>query len=332
MHKKTFLFYFLLLVYIAHITYLAQETNDIFAFNASVHAPRSIAHIPDNIHTLSEFFDSGLNVNCALTNDQILTYIAAGKNRIAHLDQTLSTKQHLNEIVGIAWYVYSLAIAKSQAHTHGIFVIEDRQQHLYNFLRTYITKVNHSQTQPLFLSTTNKYGYPRFSSHFARHQHIHPQYGIDIRFEDQSALPLLPTGKRHILFGQLDDQYMFIKMEDSGLYYADGFISHSVGMLMDIGRKKIPTLFGSIDHTLQRTENIPHAIKQQYAAIAKKHGLSPQLHAIKDIFALSIEEQTHFKELIKEISSTYDHPRLRYGREVLLLENEWLSATHHATQ
>jgi len=314
-------------MYIAHITYLAQEKNDIFAFNAKIHAPRSIAYIPHNIHTLSEFFDSGLNGQCALNKDQIITYITTGENRIANLNQPLPTEQYLNEIVGVIWYLYSLAIEKGQPYTEGIFVIEDTHQQLYNFLRTYVAAANPSQAKPVFLSTTNKYAYPRFSSHFARHQKTHSQYGIDIRFENQSALPLLPTGKRHILFGQLDNQYMFIKMENSGLYYADGFISHSAGMLMDIGRKKIPALFGSMDHTLQRTENIPYAIKQQYAAIAKKHGLCPQLHAIKDIFALSSEDQILFKELIEEITCTYDHPHLRYGREVLLLENELPLAT-----
>ena len=60
--------------------------------------------------------------------------------------------------------------------------------------------------------------YARRSTHFLDEQNNYRQYGIDIRFNERShPQALLPVGKTHLLFGRINRELIYIKMEDYGV-------------------------------------------------------------------------------------------------------------------
>ncbi len=85
----------------------------------------------------------------------------------------------------------------------------------------YVKKVNPSITgtvkDPARASADNPFAYSRVSSHYKLEQKTYRQYGIDIRLDKNSeALPLLPIGKRHLVFGIIDQarNLIYLKPEN----------------------------------------------------------------------------------------------------------------------
>ena len=134
--------------------------------------------------------------------------------------------EHLAAIFSVMWYLYSEAINKQQAFVDGSFIIIDPDFKLYNFLMHYARRFNPTLTgtnaDPLSHGSDNPFAYSRDSSHWKTTQQIWSHYGIDMRFApDQTSQPLLPAGKKHLLFGIVADQptpRLFIKFEDDGIY------------------------------------------------------------------------------------------------------------------
>ena len=164
----------------------------------------------------------------------------------------LSPADMLKKIINIQWHLYSCAVTKNQPFKHGTIVFQDPSDSIYNFLIKYVKRVNRKLTgthaDAFTVLSVNPFAYARLSSHFRFAQRTHRQYGIDIRMsKKQSAQPLLPTHKRHLLFGCSDaNQHLyFVKWEDSGLYF-DDFIHHSMGFLRYLARKHV----GSLDSIL----------------------------------------------------------------------------------
>lgn len=132
------------------------------------------------------------------------------------------TQEYLNAIINLMWYFYDLAIQKDQPFDEGTFVIQDRQLRIYNFLMSYVKKVNPPITDtindPVLNVSTNPFAYSRLSSHFKLEQRQYRHYGIDVRFgAAQFAQVLLPAQKTHILFGCIGNDQIFIKLENVGI-------------------------------------------------------------------------------------------------------------------
>ena len=138
--------------------------------------------------------------------------------------------EHLNAITDLVWHLSSIArkkvieanISKEHETENQTYVIQDRDLQIYNFLLNYAKKVNPSikgsLEDPALTISTNMYAYPRASSQFKQEQKRFRHYGIDIRHPGNIlAQALLPTQKSHIIFGNLGNGYIFIKLEDAGI-------------------------------------------------------------------------------------------------------------------
>ncbi len=269
----------------------------------------------------------------------------------------LSQQEALEKIVEVIHTFYECAVQKGQKFDEGTFVIEDKNFNIYNSLLDYIQKANTEITgithydKPLMVSY-NPFGYARRSTHFVDKQKEFVPYGIDIRFGlEGTEEALLPAGKRHLLIGKLDTQkqLIYIKPENHGLYYKDGVPGHGHELALAQARKSpmIKNLFsnwfnidlGSDDAENCRKERVPEKFLNEFAhALIREEILHPsviiELHAMarhKGIQALfsPLAQRSQALEQLRiryEISFEYDHPEIRYGREVILTHDELLKA------
>jgi hypothetical protein len=232
-------------------------------------------------------------------------------------------QKYMQDIVNVLWCLYAIAVTKDQGFTHGVIVIEDPNQKLYNYFLEYVKHVNPSGLTKKVTASTNPYAYARISTHFADAQKKYTQYGIDIRLEDNGkAKELLPGNGTHLLFGRLDSTHFFIKMEDHGLYIKDGFVGHVGGFISSVGRKVGAALTGGkTEDPLARKEHVPTAIKKEYEKICKDNKLSAKAKTIKDMVVQSSKDGVLIS-FVSKLAGRYDHLPLRYGNEVILMQQD----------
>jgi hypothetical protein len=114
--------------------------------------------------------------------------------------------EHLRDSVGLVWYLDSIATGKGQSVQAGMYILEDADSALFNFLTSY------------------KNVYRRKSSHFP--DSGHPHYGIDIPRAERHAV-FLPYGNRHILFGKTpQDGHIFIEPQKYGTRSLGDLVLH----------------------------------------------------------------------------------------------------------
>lgn len=263
-----------------------------------------------------------------LSEKEYLSYIYQGKDLVSLLIKNdtshLSLDQrslYLDEIIALMWYFYSLAVQKNHGFSDGVIVLYDTNQVFYNFLYNYVRDVNQKNLSKQVIISTNPYGYGRISTHFLRDQKIFMQYGIDIRpIDHKKAQPFLPGNKSHILFGRLANGLTFIKLERYGLYYADGFVGHAIG-LVKLVCSRIAAKFGQREKLLHRKEYMPQWILRTYKKI---NGKRCKVNAIKDLIENSNLDSAdnRLEHFIETIKLRYDYPLFRYGNEVILGQRE----------
>lgn len=182
------------------------------------------------------------------------------KQAIADLHEKYNS--YLRDIVALSWYLYSESVNKDNLFTDGSFVILDENLKIYNYLMFYARLRNENLTctfqDAAHHGSENVFAYSRASTHFKEEQINDTtlnrrHYGIDIRLDAQEkTLDLLPTGKKHILFGLVGrspDQIplLFIKFEDDGIATGTGtfietaqkkleWLSHVGGAIASTGR------------------------------------------------------------------------------------------------
>ena len=198
--------------------------------------------------------------------------------------------QYLNNIIDLAWFFYSGALAKNQAFEEGTFIIQDAQHTFYNFLMYYVKKVNpdikDAFTDPELMISHNPFAYSRASTHFTPEQRQFRHYGIDIRFGDSSmnlAQALLPAQKTHLMFGHISNGLLFIKFENIGIA-TQSVVNHGAELVVARTRKLLPKVEGyfpkSIDDFLvnylgmdddpnYRKERVPVAFSEACKQILK---------------------------------------------------------------
>ncbi len=118
----------------------------------------------------------------------------------------------LNEIVSLIWYFYALAVEQGNPFIEGTFIIEDKNDLIFNALSR---------------------GYARISSHLTKTN----QHGIDIPEDQREKLFFPPFNpqkkiyKYHILFGQIKSGLIFIKPESYGVKTWGDFTAHALEYL-----------------------------------------------------------------------------------------------------
>lgn len=283
-------------------------------------------------------------------------YMRALLNDQLALIPTLGQEQYLRSIIALVWFLYSQAIENNQLFEEGTFVIEDLGWRVNNFLMNYIqtygavyggafkdpTKLNSPLTiynqpltqtlnDPALHGSFNPYGYPRQSSHYKVSQRNNRHYGIDIRFGNSGELPLLPANKRHILFGKIDQnqQLLFLKPENYGLYFKDGLVYHGKELFESWARKagwtptsdddpsyakeRIPAAFLKDFLQALNETNLPDKIKAEVAILAESDNWG-----IKILYFDNLLAQPSIAALEKKYAALYRNLRLRSGREVVL--------------
>lgn len=225
------------------------------------------------------------------------------------------------------WYLYAIAVTKGEGFKGGTIVVEDPDKKLYNFLLTYVEAVNKAGMNKPVVASTNPYAYARKSTHFNDVQKKYIQYGIDIRLEDGGkSQPILPSNAKHILFGRINENYMFVKFESHGLYVKEGLAGHTGGLAKSIGRKIASKVTGGkSEDPLARRESMPQMLKKEYEKICKENKLVCKAKTVKDIFAQSTVDG----QLVPVVQSMlknwkYDPATLniRYGNEVILTQRD----------
>ena len=203
---------------------------------------------------------------------------------------TKEQEDYLRAIISLQWHFERIAKKKNENFIEGTFVIEDKGFKIYNFMMDYIKRFNKEITDttqdPLSHYSYNQYGYSRDASHYVHLKKLFRPYGIDIRFgPDGKEQTLLPAGKRHILFGKIDEnkQLIYIKPENHGLYFKDGLLGH-IGEFA-VAQTKKETWFGFISRSLLsafgytvstdqgkglRKERISSEFLRQFAEILEK--------------------------------------------------------------
>jgi hypothetical protein len=166
------------------------------------------------------------------------------KKELDHLLKKFAQEQraYMQAIIDINWALFDIAAKDGHPFTSGGMVVLDPQQHLFNYFKNYVVGVNKEVVEPKdrqWVVTGHCLGYSRESSHYAEEADQHGQYGIDVRFledtgkvNDSAINDLLPNNKSHILFGELRQiRAVFIKLEFFGLCADDGFLKHALEYL-----------------------------------------------------------------------------------------------------
>jgi hypothetical protein len=282
---------------------------------------------------------------------------------VVHNPQRIANQaQYLDAIIDLMWYFYAVAIEKGQAFEQGTFVIQDNDHAIYNFLMNYVKMVNPAITgtlrDPASTISSNVYVYSRLSSHFKQEQERFRHYGIDIRYPGYTiAQALLPAQKSHILFGDLGNGYIFIKMEDAGIAFLS-VAQHAIDYLLAQVRKPMVKYYletyapayiddlvnnyiGTDDDPNYRKERVPQDVLERSFGILEKGSLTPEqklritlqftqqgIHGIinelkNPACPLSAAQRKQLIDYLKELVATegLDHQDIRYGKEVIISRN-----------
>lgn len=266
---------------------------------------------------------------------------------------TRNQEEYLRSIIALIWFFYSQAIENNQIFEEGTFVLEDVGWRINNFLMGYVQTyggtvaglkakkwfnqlLTGTIADPDLNASFNPFAYPRESSHFTVSQQQFRHYGIDIRFGNSGELPLLPAGKRHLLFGKSDPkrQLLFIKPENFGLYYKDGFIYHGKE-LGESKARKLGFTTKSDDDISYAKERVPTAFLKDFTQALQESGMDKDSIArllalaqkddegIKILYVDSaLLQKPALKALEEKYANLYTHLRLRTGREVILTDQD----------
>ncbi len=306
---------------------------------------KKFAHETD----ISESFITGQMLIGAYYMREILN---GNADAVPHRDQ----EEFLRSIIAMIWFFYSQALRENRPFEEGTFVIEDTGWKINDFLMRYVRtygatvagtvlakkELNIHQPltgtlqDPALNFSYNPFAYPRESSHFTDSQKQFRHYGIDIRFGmGGSELPLLPADKRHILFGKIDEQkqLIFIKPENYGIYYKEGGLYHASEFIESQLRKKgltpktdddpsyakerVPVAFIKDFKQALVDAEIPEARVNEIMALAKSHDGGIKMLYFDDLLA-----KKPIQDLEAKYARTYNHLRLRTGREIIILNQQ----------
>lgn len=263
-------------------------------------------------------------------------------------------QNHPDSVRALITYYYALAAGKKQFFDEGTFLIaHPRSEAILEFLN------RNPLTEQISLQILNTHiklpvlesipqAYERISSHFGKFMEYtgkHEQhYGLDIDH--------LPTGKQTLLFGHVDkDHHMiFIKPESHGTLSIKDIALHGASYAYSVWVKILAALTSGPSHDDDpkfRKERVPVELLRSFNIItqelvnaksitieeARQFNKNAQASGIAFMHAITkpafIAQLTDDQNLIDQctefynaIEKEYDHPMLRFGREVILTEHE----------
>ncbi|KAL9484755.1 hypothetical protein ACSS6W_003544 [Trichoderma asperelloides] len=219
------------------------------------------------------------------------------------------------QVVGIVWYLTSLAVDRNQSFQSGAFLCLDPAGRLSAF----------------FLAV----GSPRTSSHLRRHSAPGCTGGVDL--VSDGALPPLANNHRHVLFITIkNDKYrgncLFLKPEPYGISGFRDFGHHTDRYVRSLTRR---LRFGGNDRDGMRKERIPDRYVKAFSeavvhlpdgvsAIAEvgKKGAGEGIAGMHAYLTAKTSDSSLSKpalvSLLHQIETEYDFVSLRFGNEVCL--------------
>ena len=301
-----------------------------------------------------ERVEHGKKITCALLDKMVLT--------------TKQQDHYLQDIVDFIWFLYDRALAKGQVFEEGTFIIQDTQHFFYKFLMKYVKMVSpeikDTLDDPARDVSPGLLAYSRQSSHFMLEQEKFRHYGIDIQFEDdRQGKILLPAQKKHILFGRISDDLIFIKPERAGLNFGE-ITAHAMDLVGAQLRKPwlkyyfktyLPktvnaTLcyyIGTDDAPNFRKERIPEELLEKCLTILQSEKLTNEqirdlmyifstqgIHGIHneidfDASYMSTTQKGSLRAYLEQLRKEgFDHQEIRYGREVIFTYEELAQQCH----
>lgn len=194
--------------------------------------------------------------------------------------------------------------------------------------------------------------YKRISTHFSHCSK--QQFGLDLTART-SATSGAPTKKLHLLFGELDNNMFFFKLEAHGLRGARHFIMHSGGYIVSRIRKVslLRTMFRVVpdDHASFRNEVVPHLIMNIFKELliliepqaaqrsvimkrAKSHGIREMLQLLKTHAATHTNASVValIDTFIAHLTTMYEPATItvRIGHEIICTAQQLLAPENHA--
>lgn len=173
----------------------------------------------------------------------------------------------LAQVIAIVWKIYDMGGVKQSSSIS--YKVIDKDNKLYNFLKSYAEFANAQEAVFAYDRDPKK----SKSTHYKEYS-PEGQWGVDMRFfANQASLPLLPMGKKHLLFGKLvmdknQPGLLFIKIEDSGIAVPSEIISHGLSFLKTKIRSK-----AELNETRSEKSLQPEILDKYTALISK---LSPE--------------------------------------------------------
>ncbi|MDR3646036.1 MAG: hypothetical protein P4L22_00670 [Candidatus Babeliales bacterium] len=239
----------------------------------------------------------------------------------------IDPKKHLQAIVYLVWYFYSLAAKKGQDFDQGSFGISYEKDLLFCLLDSY--EKNYNRTGFL-------------SSHYSEYKNMQ-QYGIDIPRELRNII-ILPGGMTHILFGLVPDEgNLFLKPEDHGILdpmdwieHAQSFISAQLRKYVGKGdeqagmnKERVPQevitawdKFFEDCNFSQKPEKLPAFIK-----LGKKYGIASMLKIIERSGLFTWNSESTNRKIAKakfmSVINKFDNIDIRKGNEVILTQENF---------
>lgn len=243
----------------------------------------------------------------------------------------LSETQVEETLAAYFWYLMAIASEKNQAFTEGSIAIPDLNRNLFKFLEKVMPKAYERRCSHLY--TVRK-----------------GVIGVNI----EKIVPALPGKMGHLLFIEYendDELWVLIKPEPAGF---DPFnkpldaVQHAYHYLFSVGRKILPSMFGSDHEEGMRKERTPIELLKKWHNIAKtlpNYTLAAQVigdhkgngEGFKAIYrhvkswiprlAEKKDARIHqFIEFLKELEEVdsagrnkYDYPERRVGTETIIM-------------
>ncbi len=274
------------------------------------------------------FFDGLLNEGNVVDRRQAYRHVRHGARVMFKLllrgerPQYPDLEKYKEDVVGLCWFLTSLAVAKDEAHSEGMFVFlppnHAAVDRVYNFLLGYVKERN---PQGWNVTGLNEYG-RRASSHKFDQAATPPTYGVDLL--NEAGYGLLPGGKRHFFFTKINGQ-IALKMENYGVAGVYDTAGHGLEFVFAQTRKRVPgadLFLGSDDAPEYRKEHPPKELLSRINAALKEVGADP----IKNIrsffgewqFQTNLRENSGVARAIRYTDAQYDYLKRRYGREIQL--------------
>ena len=266
----------------------------LFKFHIESEKERLGKKFPLSVEQVSERVDSGEKILEKVMNS---TY------------KTPETKEsHLQDIINLQWALYERAVHKDkQGFSSGNMILQDPERKLFEFMNNY----------------KETYG-RKFSTHF-KGEDVQKK-GMENRGIDlpDNLGPILPGGKRHILFGGLENGTTFAKWEIYGTKGIKNKLMHLWALLKTRGKQE---LAGT------RKEHTPKDVKAKFQEIIHRDSttqLTPEqkkqvknkgIRGMMELLPSSKHEE--FKQFLAK--KGYDNLELRKGNEVVLGNNELLT-------